>query len=101
MLTLGQGTIIGSVQGPDVPLRELMRLSLASIDSIGLASSIGVNMVECWESFDDIVHTFLVFPFPGVQTRLIATLCYSVPLCMASLHCKMKCVKCMNATETL
>lgn len=86
VLALGQGTIIGSVQGPDVPLRELVRLSLAFIDSIGLASSVGVNLVECWESLDDIVDTFLVFPLPGVQTRLIAILRYSVALCMASLH---------------
>ena len=93
VLALGQGTIIGSVQGPDVPLRELVRLSLAFIDSIGLASSVGVNLVECWESLDDIVHTFLVFPLPGVQTRLIAILCYSVALCMASLHCKKIIVK--------
>ena len=88
MLALGQGPVIGGVQGPNVPLGELVRLSLAFINSIGLASSVGVNLVECWESLDDIVHTFLVFPLPGIQTRLIAILCYSVAFCMASLHCK-------------
>ena len=93
VLALGQGAVIGSVQGPNVPLGELVRLPLAFIDSIGLASSVGVNLVKCWESLDDIVHTFLMFPLPGIQTRLIAILCYSVALSMASLHCKQIVIK--------
>ena len=87
VLALGQGTIIGSIQGPNVPLGELVRQSLAFIDSIGLASSVGVNLVEGWESLNDIVHTFLVFSLPGIKTCLVAILGYSVALCMAPLHC--------------
>ena len=66
MLTLGQGTVIRSVQSPNVPLRELVRSSLTSVDSVRLTSSIRVNLVECRKPLDDIVDTFFVFSLPGV-----------------------------------
>ena len=104
MLAPGQRTIVGSVQCPDVPLRQLVRFSLGAVDAIRFASPIRVNWSECWKPrkqgkhsriiasihpaspLDGVVHAALVSPLPPLQAQLVPVLLHSAALRVAALH---------------
>ena len=62
MLTGGEGASIGSIQGPDIPLGDLVRLPFTSVYTVSLAFSIRVNKIECCKPKIEVKRIFCIFP---------------------------------------
>lgn len=86
LLAWWEGASIGSIQGPDIPLGELIGFSFASVYTIGLAPAVRVYGLECGEPFDNSIHALLVLGLPPIQAHLVPLLDDPVPLCVSSAH---------------
>ena len=73
-LTRRQRTSIGGIDSPDVPLGKFIWFSFCFIDSICLASSIGINWIKSWKP----AHIDKIFTEPSFSRNFhrIFETCY-------------------------